>query len=94
MMNHCNLLDMPAHAREAHGLELTNFALSTLLSADEHTTVAVGHQAASEESCSESFPGLHSLHSQVSAHGLWYRVKVLARLQALFCQSLDLGAPR
>lgn len=93
MMNHYRLLDIPAQAREVQEHRLTNFALSTLLSADEHTAVAVWHQAAPEESCSESFPGLHGLHSQVGAHRLWYRVKVLTRLQALFRQRLDLRAP-
>lgn len=74
--------DRLLHITRSFALELglTNFALSTLLSADEHTTMTVGHQAASEEPSSKSLPGLHGLHSQIGAHGLWYRVKVLARL--------------
>ena len=92
-MDHCQLLDMPAHCERSAVLQLTNFALSALLSADEHTTVAIGHQAAPEESCSESLPGLHGLHGQISAHGLWYRVKILTSFQALLRQCLDLGAP-
>lgn len=70
---------------------LTNFTLATLLSAQEHTAVAVRHQTASQETCPEALARLHGLHSQVSAHRLWYRVEVFACLQALLRQSLDLG---
>lgn len=53
--------------------------------------MAVRHQAASQESGPEALARLHGLHSQVCAHGLWYRVEVFACLQALLRQSLDLG---
>lgn len=53
--------------------------------------MTIRHQAASQETCPEALPRLHGLHSQVGAHGLWYRVEVFACLQALLRQSLDLG---
>lgn len=53
--------------------------------------MAVRHQTAAQETCPEALARLHGLHSQVSAHGLWYRVEVFACLQALLRQSLDLG---
>lgn len=72
-------------------LVLTDFALATLFSAQEHTAMAIRHQTASQETCPEALARLHGLHSQVGAHGLWYRVEVFACLQALLRQSLDLG---
>ena len=53
--------------------------------------MTVRHQTTSQETCSEALARFHGLHSQVGAHGLWYRVEVFACLQALLRESLDLG---
>lgn len=53
--------------------------------------MTIRHQATAQETCPEALARFHGLHSQVCAHGLWYRVEVFACLQALLRESLDLG---
>lgn len=56
--------------------------------------MAKRHESSSSEIAStESLARLHSLHGEVGSHGLGDRVNVLARLQALLGQQLDLGSP-
>jgi hypothetical protein len=74
--------------------EHTNFTLATLGTSEQHTAVAEGSQASpAKVGSSEPLARLHGLHGQVRPHRFWDRVNVLASLEALLGQELDLGTP-
>lgn len=54
--------------------------------------MTVGHEAAAKETSAKTLARLHGLHSQVCPHGFGNRIEVLARLETLLGQGLDLGA--
>ena len=101
MVNHCVYRavrrrprgDNSRMGRRGNQGRLTNFALGVLIPGEKHVAVAVRHETcASEESTSDALTRLHSLHGQVLSHGFGDGIDILASLQALLGEQLDLGA--
>jgi len=70
---------------------LTNFALSTLLTA-EHALMSVWQETSPAKETAKALARLHRLHGKVLSHGFRNRVNVFAGFKALLRQKFNLGA--
>lgn len=81
VMDHCNLLgENGTDVKRSEGSRLTNFALAILFPGKRHAAMAIGHEATAKETSPEALARLHGLHSQISPHGLGYRIEIFAGL--------------
>ena len=72
-------------------LQLTNFARPRLLTA-HHPLVSIRHEAGAAKEARDALARFHGLHGEILAHRFGDGVHVLAALETLLGQHLDLGA--